>query len=208
MIGQQITRGISTQSPCLQAAALSLAEDDGLVSYTTSRSTSKFPSPSPLSKIPSSSFSTTRSTPQQTTSLPVAKSSSGGPKSGLIDPAEGLDLFRKESKYYAIVEIKNRPYFVNSHDIIITMRMNELQLGDVISLDRVREIGSADYTLEGNPYIDPKYFSINAVVIEHPVNKETVAIHRKRRNRNKVVFNHSHHTALRISSIEINKHAA
>lgn len=114
-------------------------------------------------------------------------------------------MLKAQDKYYAIVEIKGRPYYVTTSDVVITMRMNELQLGDVISLDRVRELGSEDYILKGNPYIKPDYFTVTATVIEHPVSKDITRIHHKRRGRDKTVVNKNHHTALRISEIKINE---
>ncbi|KAJ3016408.1 hypothetical protein HKX48_004049 [Thoreauomyces humboldtii] len=114
-----------------------------------------------------------------------------------------LSLLRSQNHFYAIVEVKARPYHVNLNDVIITMRMNDLNLGDVIELDRVREIGSADYILRGNPYVDPRFFRISAVVVEHPVSRDVVSVHKKRSGRDKVVTNRTHHTALRVSAIDI-----
>ncbi|KAJ3132628.1 hypothetical protein HK100_005182 [Physocladia obscura] len=87
-----------------------------------------------------------------------------------------LALLRGQNYLRAIVELKQRPYFVALNDVIITMRMNDLELGDVIELDRVREISSEDYILQGNPYVHPSYFKVKAVVIEHPVSAEIVPL--------------------------------
>ncbi|KAJ3355066.1 Alpha subunit of the F1 sector of mitochondrial F1F0 ATP synthase [Kappamyces sp. JEL0680] len=59
------------------------------------------------------------------------------------------------------------PFQVSKNDVIVTQKMNDLALGDVISLDRVREIGSAEWVLTGNPYIQADYYDIQAVCIEH-----------------------------------------
>ncbi|KAJ3299478.1 hypothetical protein HK104_008748 [Borealophlyctis nickersoniae] len=121
---------------------------------------------------------------------------------------EALDLLRNQSKYYAIVEVKGQPYHVHLHDIIIAQRINELQLGDVIELDRVWEIGSDDFMLQGNPFILPSYYTIKCVVTEHPYSKEIVRVHKKRRAKNTVLRNFDGYTALRVTEIKINKPAA
>jgi ribosomal protein L21 len=83
--------------------------------------------------------------------------------------------------------------------------MNDLNLGDVITLDRVREIGSEDYIIQGNPYVYPDFFTIKATVIEHPVGREIVRHHWKKRGYVTKHVNRNHHTALRITDISINK---
>ncbi|KAJ3393893.1 hypothetical protein HDU84_000856 [Entophlyctis sp. JEL0112] len=116
-----------------------------------------------------------------------------------------LAMLRAQRDLRAIVEIKQRPYFVAVNDVIITMRMNDLSLGDVIVLDRVREISSEDYILQGHPYVFPSFFTIKAVVVEHPVSAEIVRHHWKKRGHQPVHVNRNHHTALRISEISISK---
>ncbi|KAJ3098622.1 hypothetical protein HDU97_003887 [Phlyctochytrium planicorne] len=84
------------------------------------------------------------------------------------------------------------------------MRMNDLNIGDIISLDRVREISTEDYILQGHPYVYPGYFNIKATVIEHPVSGEIVRHHWKKRGHQPIRVNRNHHTALRITEISIN----
>ncbi|KAJ3192733.1 hypothetical protein HK101_006027 [Irineochytrium annulatum] len=118
---------------------------------------------------------------------------------------DALAKLREQRNHHAIVEIKSRPYHVRARDIIVTMRMNELQLGDEIELDRVRELGGEDYILQGNPYVRPDFFTVKAVVIEHTVGGEVVRRHWKRHGHIKVVRNRPHHTCLRITEISIKK---
>ncbi|KAI9352061.1 ribosomal protein L21-like protein, partial [Obelidium mucronatum] len=114
-----------------------------------------------------------------------------------------LNIFRSQKSFSAIIELKQRPYFVALNDVIVTMRMNDLKLGDVITLDRVREIGSEEFILQGNPYVHPSYFTVKAVVIEHPVSEEIVRHHWKKRGHQPVHVNRNHHTALRVCEISI-----
>lgn len=118
---------------------------------------------------------------------------------------KALGLLRDQPNYYAIVEIKSRPYHIAKNDLIITPRMNDLKLGDVIKLDRCREIGSPEYILQGNPYIDPSYFSISASVVEHTKSEQIVRRHWKRSGDDKFVSNASHHTKLRVCELNINE---
>ncbi|KAJ3300932.1 Alpha subunit of the F1 sector of mitochondrial F1F0 ATP synthase [Kappamyces sp. JEL0829] len=80
---------------------------------------------------------------------------------------ETLARLAPETKLFATVELKSMPFQVSKNDVIVTQKMNDLALGDVISLDRVREIGSAEWVLTGNPYIQADYYDIQAVCIEH-----------------------------------------
>ncbi|KAJ1560810.1 hypothetical protein HK405_005878 [Cladochytrium tenue] len=115
-----------------------------------------------------------------------------------------LRRMRAQAKSSAIVEIKARPYEVTVNDVVVTMRMNDLNLGDVVLLDRVREISTEDFVLKGHPYIYPAFYTIKAVVIEHPVSGEIVRHHWKRKGHQPVHRNRTHHTALRIAEITIN----
>jgi ribosomal protein L21 len=116
---------------------------------------------------------------------------------------ETLRGLATETSLFATVELKNRPYQVSKNDIIITPRMNDLKLGDVISFDRVREIGSKDWILRGNPFILPEYFSIKAVCIEHNRAAPITRKHWKKSGATKSVTNQSSHTLLRISEMSL-----
>ncbi|TPX38207.1 hypothetical protein SmJEL517_g00367 [Synchytrium microbalum] len=124
-----------------------------------------------------------------------------GPRSSTTE--EALSLISSQPSHYAILEIKGRPYHVHVDDVIVTMRMNEVRLGDVLVLDRVREIGSAEYLLRGNPYVHPDYHTVKLVVVEHPVGKPIVRKHWKKRGQDKIVVNTTSHTALRVAEISI-----
>ncbi|KAI8614673.1 hypothetical protein BC830DRAFT_1126331 [Chytriomyces sp. MP71] len=114
-----------------------------------------------------------------------------------------LDQLRSAPRLSAIVELKQRPYFVSVNDVVVAMRMNDLQLGDVIALDRIREVSSDAHVLQGHPFVHPEFVSVKAVVIEHPVSKEVVRHHWKKRGHQPIHVNRNHHTALRICDISI-----
>ncbi|KAJ3189282.1 hypothetical protein HDU85_002910 [Gaertneriomyces sp. JEL0708] len=191
----------SWSSTVVTSQAVALISEERPISYTYGVTAAS--KQMPLASIRKSqvvSLSTQTSPPAAETSLPPAPEKTAHS----AETKHALNLLRNQNRYYAIVEVKNRPYHVNQHDIIIAPKIKDLSLGDVIILDRVREIGSTDYMLQGNPYVDPSYFTIKATVIEHPVSREVVRVKTNRRAPNKTVVNHTHHTALRVSSIEIN----
>lgn len=118
--------------------------------------------------------------------------------------SESLSALRNsQSPLYAIVEMKGRPYFVTAGDIIVAERMSELQLGDVISFDRIREIGNKDYALRGAPLVSPRFCSIRAVCTEHTKSGPTVIQKRRRKGQRPVVIHKDAVTMLRVSEIAI-----
>ncbi|KAJ3316006.1 hypothetical protein HDV04_000214 [Boothiomyces sp. JEL0838] len=127
------------------------------------------------------------------------------PKTKSPETKKALELLDSGKNFYATFELKQRPYHAALNDIIITMRMNDLKIGDVIELDRIREIGNESFVLKGNPYILPDYCTLKAVVVEHASAKEIERKHWKKSGLTKYVRNQTHHTILRLSEIKINK---
>ncbi|KAJ3168420.1 hypothetical protein HDU87_001151 [Geranomyces variabilis] len=195
----------------LRQAALHIAEEDSYVCYTTTtpvsssrpslvRHASTTPAPSSSSSSPSLASSSSPPAAVSAPTPPSATRNTGAPSATTLT---ALSLLRAQPSFYAIIELKARPYHIQTNDIVIAPRINDLALGDVIALDRVREIGSKDFILKGNPYVDPRYFAIKATVVEHVVSRETEVLFKKRSGRNRIIKNKSHHTALRVGEIEI-----
>ncbi|KAI8852527.1 hypothetical protein BC829DRAFT_384605 [Chytridium lagenaria] len=138
----------------------------------------------PFSNTPSSTSSPVSATPKAF--VPPATWSA--------DTKESLSLIKNQPNHWAIVEIKQRPYYVALNDVIVTMRMNDVSIGD---------ISSDEYILKGHPYLYPGYFTVKATVVEHPVSAEIVRHHWKKRGHQPVIVNRNHHTALRITEISI-----
>ncbi|KAI8321707.1 hypothetical protein GQ54DRAFT_173733 [Martensiomyces pterosporus] len=133
----------------------------------------------------------------QTAEPPVAWSS---------NTADLVNRLRDQQKYYATVVIKGRPFTVAQNDIIIMDRIKELELGDALALNQVTELGSHDYTIKGQPFVDPSLFKIQATVIEHPDGKLFSVVKKRRRTaQKKTTFHRNHYTMLRISMIDVNK---
>ena len=70
-------------------------------------------------------------------------------------------------RIYAKVNIYNFPFTVNRQDRIVLHRLKDVKIGDILKLDRIREVGSPNFTIKGNPWVSPEYCKIEACVIEN-----------------------------------------
>ncbi|KAJ3224872.1 hypothetical protein HK099_007737 [Clydaea vesicula] len=113
--------------------------------------------------------------------------------------------FSQEDQFYAIIQLKLKPYYIKKNDIIISSKLNDLKPGDKINLEHCSELGSKNFILTGKPLIDRNYFKIEAVVLENFKSDLLIKERRMRRGRNKIVINTNSHTALRISEISVNQ---
>ncbi|KAJ1719648.1 hypothetical protein LPJ53_005625 [Coemansia erecta] len=84
-------------------------------------------------------------------------------------------------------------------------RIKDLELGDSLSLTQVTELGSRDYTIKGQPHVDPSLFRIEATVIEHPDGKLFTVTKKKQRTASqKTTYHRNRYTMLRVSKIDVN----
>ena len=125
------------------------------------------------------------------------------------------DIIQKQD-VYCILELYSKPHQVSKNDIIVANKM-KLNIGDVVELNRIREVGTSKlekssishndefdrFVIQGNPFIDGMV--AKAVVLEHSVSKDISRLHQQRSGHSKTVVNQTHHTLLRIVSIEFNK---
>ncbi|CAO3613300.1 unnamed protein product [Mucor hiemalis] len=104
-----------------------------------------------------------------------------------------VQQLRDQLRYYAVAEIA-----------VIVNRLKDVKVGNVLKLDKVRELGSKDYTLKGSPYVAESVFNINATVIEHTKSKLIQIVKKKRRKNYKRTIEHKQtHTVLRISNVDV-----
>ncbi|KAL1930023.1 hypothetical protein VTP01DRAFT_1177 [Rhizomucor pusillus] len=117
-----------------------------------------------------------------------------------------VNKLRDQLRYFAVAEIAGRPFLITKNDKVIVNRLNDVKVGDVIKLDRVRELGSKDYTVKGSPYVNESFYDITATVIEQTKSKLIRIVKKKRRKNYKRTIEHKQtHTVLRISKLEVNK---
>ncbi|KAI8638485.1 ribosomal protein L21-like protein [Parasitella parasitica] len=115
-----------------------------------------------------------------------------------------VQKLRDQLRYYAVAEIAGRPYLITKNDKVVVNRLKDVKVGDVLKLDKVRELGSKDYTLKGSPYVTETVFDINATVIEHTKSKLIQIVKKKRRKNYKRTIEHKQtHTVLRISNVDV-----
>ncbi|KAF7721520.1 hypothetical protein EC973_004518 [Apophysomyces ossiformis] len=119
---------------------------------------------------------------------------------------ESLSKLREQLRYYAIAEIAGRPFLITKNDKVVVNRLRDVKVGDVLRLDRVRELGSKDYTIKGSPYVNEAFYDIAATVIEQTKSKLVRIVKKKRRKNYKRTIEHKQtHTVLRISKVDVNK---
>ncbi|KAK9763963.1 hypothetical protein K7432_008937 [Basidiobolus ranarum] len=119
---------------------------------------------------------------------------------------KAVNTLRDQLRYYAIAEIAGRPFLVTKNDVVVVDHMKEVELGDVLKLNRIRELGSKDYTIQGKPYVASDFYSVRATVIEQPKGKQIEIIKKKRRKGYQRRLTHRQpYTVLRISEVEVNK---
>lgn len=105
---------------------------------------------------------------------------------------------------YARINLHNMPFTVRPRDYIWTHRMKDTIPGDIIILDRIRELGSKEATLRGRPWIKNKRVLVMATVLEHSRGaKVKVPVHRQRKGRRPKLTIKPHATLLRIRDIVI-----
>lgn len=76
--------------------------------------------------------------------------------------------------------------------------------GDVLRLNRATAIGSRDFTLKGQPYVDENLFECRAVVEGTEAEPMRLKIKKKQRcRRTKTVRSKHKYTVLRVSEVRI-----
>lgn len=80
------------------------------------------------------------------TASTTASSSATTLQSSPLDP-NAISLLRSQPLHYVIASIAGRTLLLHPHDLVTLPRLNDLEIGDIIELDRIHEVGSRDYTL-------------------------------------------------------------
>lgn len=115
------------------------------------------------------SSSSTSSAVASTSTLP---SSSTG--SSIGSSASALSLLRSQPNHYAIASITGRTYLVSKGDLVTVPRLKDVQVGDVLLLDKVHEIGSRDYTLRAQDTLNTRRISSAIDLPSSPTSAATV----------------------------------
>lgn len=100
---------------------------------------------------------------------------SAGPSTSTLPPTaapvssneHALSLLKSQPNHYAIASITGRTYLVAKGDLVTVPRLRDVQVGDVLVLDKVHEIGSRDYTLRAQDTLNTRRIS-SAVDLSSP----------------------------------------
>lgn len=117
-----------------------------------------------------------------------------------------LPLLRSQPNHYITIHINGFPFLVTAGDkVTLPFIIKGVQAGDVLKLTHASILGSRDYTLKGNPYIDSSLFSCKARVVAETAEPMRVKEKTKRRQRRvKKVHSKHRYTVLMISELVVN----
>ncbi|KAL0639697.1 hypothetical protein Q9L58_001264 [Maublancomyces gigas] len=124
-------------------------------------------------------------------------------------PHESLALLaalKAQPSQYITIHIHKFPFLVTVGDLVrLPFRLKEVNVGDRLRITHASVLGSRDYTMKGNPYIDESLFECRAMVVEEtsePLRKKEKT--KRRQRRIKTVKSKHPYTVLRISELVIN----
>ena len=84
-------------------------------------------------------------------------------------------------------------------------RLKGVKPGDILEFDKIREVGSADYTLKGQPFVDPRFVTLRACVVENGRGKRMpMEKKRKRKGIHRHKYSNPLTTVLMVQSIRVN----
>lgn len=114
-------------------------------------------------------------------------------------------LCTQQLNVYAKLLVESFPFSVVRTDLIITHRIPSVQVGDILVLDEICEVGSTDYKLCGLPLLPKGAVKVTATVMEHGHGKKIRArMRRQRKGRRPMKTIKPRTTTLRIQDIIIN----
>jgi len=118
--------------------------------------------------------------------------------------SHALALIRSQPNQYAIASIAGRKYLLAPKDLLTVPRLNDVRVGDVLSLSQIHEVGSREYTLRGSPVIPSSHVAVEATVVEHTKGKMEHIFKKKRRKGYERTIPHKQtYTRLRIGPISV-----
>lgn len=115
-----------------------------------------------------------------------------------------LELIRSQPSHYIVASIAGRKHLLAPRDILTIPRLNDVNVGDVISLSEIHELGSREYTVRGNPVLPTDKVKVEATVMEHTKgNMEFIFKKKRRKGYQKTITHKQPYTRLRIGDINI-----
>jgi len=164
-----------------------------------------------FSLVPAASFSTSSYLPRAAEIVQESLNSSTVGQSAETDdglPAVLVCLERISGPYkierkpvFAVIEVGGTQYKVTPDDVIITEKLDGVDVSDKIELQRVLLLGTTAETVIGRPYIPGA--TVTAVVEEQFLDGKVIIFHKRRRKNSRRTKGHRQPlTTLRILSVE------
>jgi large subunit ribosomal protein L21 len=118
--------------------------------------------------------------------------------------ADALALIRSQPSRYIVATLGGRKHILAPRDLLTVPRIRAVNVGDVVALSAIHELGSREYTLRGNPFISPSSgVRVHATVVEHTKGAMEFIFKKKRRKGYQKLIQHKQpYTRLRIGEIE------
>ncbi|KAJ2934018.1 hypothetical protein H1R20_g3065, partial [Candolleomyces eurysporus] len=118
--------------------------------------------------------------------------------------AAALELIRSQPSQYVVASFVGKKYILTPRDVLTVPLLKDVQVGDVLKLDEIHELGSREYTLRGSPTIPASKVQVEATVVEHTKGSMEIKFKKKRRKGYQKTIKHKHpFTRLRIGDIVI-----
>ncbi|KAI0255757.1 ribosomal protein L21-like protein [Lactifluus subvellereus] len=118
--------------------------------------------------------------------------------------SHALALIRSQPNQYVIASIAGNKYLLSPKDLLTVPRLGDVQVGDVLSLSQIHEVGSREYTLRGSPVIPTSHVSVEATVVEHTKGKmENIFKKKRRKGYERTIPHKQTYTRLRIGPIHV-----
>jgi large subunit ribosomal protein L21 len=119
---------------------------------------------------------------------------------------EAKELLRSQPSHYVIASIVGKRLILTPRDLVTVPRLKDVNVGDVLQLNAIEELGSREYTLRGNPYIGEDVVSVSATVVEHTKGTmERIVKFKRRKGYKKTIKHKQTYTRLRVHDIDIAK---
>ncbi|KAI6107423.1 ribosomal protein L21-like protein [Pisolithus croceorrhizus] len=114
-----------------------------------------------------------------------------------------LEIIRTQPSQYIVASLVGRKFILTPRDLLTVPHIKDVDVGDVLVLKDIHEVGSRDYTLRGDPLIPPGRVKVEATVVEHTKGAMEVVFKKKRRKGyQKTIKNKHPYTRLRIGPIQ------
>ncbi|KAH9924722.1 ribosomal protein L21-like protein [Fomitopsis serialis] len=115
-----------------------------------------------------------------------------------------LSLIRSQPAQYVVASVAGRKYLLAPRDLLTVPRLKDVQVGDILALSQIHEVGSREFTMRGSPTIPQEKVKVEATVVEHTKGKMEVIFKKKRRKGYQKTIKHKQtYTRLRIGPIDI-----